>query len=296
MFIRRLVITSTEGVVRDLSFKKGLNLIIDHTPSNEIITGNNVGKTTALKLIDYCLGAKPSIIYSDKENSKESYEEVKKFLEEKEVSISLYLSKTFDSNSDEFVIERNFKSITKKQSLRKINGAIYSSDRDFTNELKRIFFSTTSKGRPTFRELISHNIRYTEERLNNTLKTLGGFGSDIEYQDLYLYLFDCPFNDSFERQSIVEKLKQERSFKEKLEKNQNKSKYEFALELIEAEIEDLNKKKNDLNLNERLEQDLDELDQVKREINSIGTLISTHNLKLNLIHESLEELKKDFLY
>lgn len=294
MFIKRLIITSSEGVVRDLSFKKGLNLIIDHTPSKKIVTGNNVGKTTTLKLIDYCLGAKPNIIYSDKENSKEIYEEVKNFLEEKDVSISLYLSKTLESNSDEVVIERNFKGKTKKQNIRKINGFNFSSDKDFTNELKRIFFNVTSKERPTFRELISHNIRYTEERLNNTLKTLGSYGTDIEYQDLYLYLFNCPFDNSFERQKIVEKLKQERTFKEMLEKNKNKSKYEIALELIESEIDELNKKKNDLNLNKRLEQDLDELDQVKSEINSVSTLISTYNLKSSLIHESLDELQKDF--
>jgi hypothetical protein len=249
MFIRRLVITSSEGIVRDLSFKKGLNLIIDHTPSNEVITGNNVGKTTVLKLVDYCLGAKPNIIYSDKENSNEIYEEVKVFLEEKEVSISLHLSKTFDSTSDEVVIERIFKSKTNKQRIRKINGLVYSSDKDFTNELKRIFFNDSSTSRPNFREIISHNIRYTEERLNNTLKTLGSFYSDIEYQDLYLYLFDCPFDNSFKRQKIIEKLRQERLFKEKLERNQNKSKYEVALELIESDIDDLNKKKNNLNLN-----------------------------------------------
>jgi len=293
MFIRKLLITSSEGVVRDLSFKKGLNLIVDDTPSSEIVTGNNVGKTTALKLIDYCLGAKPDIIYSDKENSKESYDVVKNFLEEKDVRVSLYLSKTFDSDSDEFVIERNFKN-GKKHNIRKINDSMYSSDKDFTNELKNIFFDDPSNGKPTFRELISHNIRYKEEGLNNTLKTLNSFSSDLDYQDLYLYLFNCPFDDSSKRQKIVEKLKQEKSFKDKLERNQNKSKYEIALELIELEIEALNKKKNDLNLNERLEQDLNDLDQVRCEINSVSTLISTCNVKLNLIKESLNVLQQDF--
>ena len=69
MFIKRLIISGNSGIIRDISFKEGLNLIIDETPMNDIkLTGNNVGKTTVLKLIDFCLGAKPQIIYTDTEN------------------------------------------------------------------------------------------------------------------------------------------------------------------------------------------------------------------------------------
>ncbi len=38
---------------------------------------------------------------------------------------------------------------------------------------------------------------------------------------------------------------------------------------------------------------MEELDQVKYEINFVSTLISSYDVKLNLINESLEELKKD---
>lgn len=57
MFIKKLIIEGTSGIIRDIEFKKGLNLILDDTPSDNIrATGNNVGKTTVLKLIDFCLG------------------------------------------------------------------------------------------------------------------------------------------------------------------------------------------------------------------------------------------------
>ena len=57
MFLKKLTISSDGKVVREIPFRKGINLIVDNTGKE--ITGNNVGKTTVLKLIDFCLGGKP---------------------------------------------------------------------------------------------------------------------------------------------------------------------------------------------------------------------------------------------
>ena len=59
MFIKRLAVSSVDGMLRDIEFGPGLNLIVDDTPESaqSTATGNNVGKTTVLRLIDYCLHA-----------------------------------------------------------------------------------------------------------------------------------------------------------------------------------------------------------------------------------------------
>ena len=56
MFLKQLRIESEDGLIRDLNFHQGLNLIVDETPDSNTETGNNVGKTTVLRLIDICLG------------------------------------------------------------------------------------------------------------------------------------------------------------------------------------------------------------------------------------------------
>ena len=62
MFIKRLMIASPDRVIRDMEFKAGLNLIIDNTSiENTRLTGNNVGKTTVLKLIGFRTKAKIKI-------------------------------------------------------------------------------------------------------------------------------------------------------------------------------------------------------------------------------------------
>ena len=97
MFIKKLIISTPSKILRNIEFHKGLNLIVDDTPTiNTQLTGNNVGKTTVLKLVDFCLGGKATEIYTDFEDKKSEYEEVKKFLIEQEVLITLILTEDLD--------------------------------------------------------------------------------------------------------------------------------------------------------------------------------------------------------
>lgn len=49
----------SEEIIREIIFnEKGLSLIIDDTPKDMRESGNSVGKSTAIKIIDLCLGAK----------------------------------------------------------------------------------------------------------------------------------------------------------------------------------------------------------------------------------------------
>ena len=67
MLLKSIVISKIGGeIIRDIFFRDGLNLIVDETPTiSGKETGNNVGKTTVLKLIDFCLGASAKNIYTD---------------------------------------------------------------------------------------------------------------------------------------------------------------------------------------------------------------------------------------
>ena len=292
MFIKKLTITSSKGVIRDLEFKSGLNLIIDNTPTTRAqLTGNNVGKTTVLKLVDFCLGGAPSIIYTDTENKKEVYDLVKNYLINEEVLITLILVEDLnDPNSKEIIIQRNF--LTRKKAIRRINGKDVL-DKDFEDELLKLLIPQQKSEKPTFRQIISHNIRYKDENINNTLKTLDRYTSDVEYETLYLFLLGCTFDDGAKKQALLTKIKQEEMFKERLEKKQTKTAYEIALSMIEDEIAALNEKKSKFNLNENFEDDLEQLNSIKYRINKTSSLISKMNIRKNLIEEAKKELEQN---
>lgn len=288
MFIKSLSIRSGAKVIREIEFHKGLNLIVDESENQ--ITGNSVGKTTVLKLIDFCLGADKKNIYVDPETKRDEYKLVKDFLNEKKVLITLTLTSDFDNeNANEVIIERNFLS-SPKDRVSRVNGQQILAE-NFERELLKVLFPGHLDDKPSFRQIISHNIRYKDENINNTLKTLDRYTSDAEYETLYLFLFGCEFTRGNSKQEILIKIRQEDTYKSRLEKNQTKTAYETALSLINNDIDVLNMRKSSFNLNENLESDLDKLNKVKYDINKLSSIISKLNIRKDLIKEAEAELQ-----
>lgn len=292
MFIKKIIIATPSHIIREIPFHKGLNLVVDESDGQ--VTGNSVGKTTVLKLIDFCLGAKPKIIYEDPENRKEIYSLVKDYLVDNNVSIFLYLSENLDDeNSRTVVIERNF--LARSKIIRKIDGVKYTES-EFEDKLTEMFFPSQVGKKPTFRQIISHNIRYSDLSVSNTLKTLDNYTSDAEYETLYLYLLGCDFSQGSSKQKILQDIHQENVFKNRLEKIQTKSAYEAALAIVETEIDELDRKKASLNINENFERDLNKLNKVRYEINRVSNDLGNLNLRKDLIEETKSELSSTASY
>ena len=288
MFLKSLTISKGASIIRDIEFKKGINLIVDESEGQ--ITGNSVGKTSVLKLIDFCFGANKKIIWEDPENKKEEYKLVKDYLINNEILVTLILTDNFDDGStNEIVIERNFLSKINK-IVRRINGVNYTEE-EFEPKLREIFFPEHLSEMPSLRQIISHNIRYKDLSINNTLKTLDSYTSDAEYETLHLFLLGCLFTKGNNKQEILEKIKQENTFKKRLEKIQTKSAYEATLSLVESEIEELDKRKSSFNINENFQSDLEKLNQLKYNISKVSSEISKLNIRRELIIETKIELE-----
>lgn len=287
MFLKYLIISTPTKIIREIPFHKGLNLIVDE--SEEQITGNNVGKTTVLRLIDFCLGGDAKDIYIDPENKKTEYTLVKDFLIKNKIIITLTLGSEAEGDNEDVIIKRNFLSKPRKEIIREINGEFIAKE-DFANKLSEILLPDLQKDKPTFRQVISHNIRYSDLRISNTLKTLDAYTSDVEYEALYLHLFGCDFISGNDRQQILEKIKTENTYKKRLEKNQSRNEYEVLLEWVNNQIEVLNKKKSELNINENFESDINSLNEVKYSLNSVSSEIASLNLRKNIILDA----KQDF--
>ena len=285
MFIKSLEISTPINIIRKIDFHKGMNLIVDNKIDMKTETGNNVGKTTVLRLIDFCLGGDAKNIYKDPENKHIDYQLVKDFLINNKVEITLTLTKDFES--DNIIIRRNF--LQRKNAIREINGNSIQNT-DFQNVLMHIFFPNLESEKPSFRQIISHNIRYGEQRLINTLKTLDAYTSDAEYETLYLFLFGCQFDEGNERQRLLNDIKIENIFKARLEKNQTKNVYESVLNVINSDIERLNKEKAQLNINPNFEDDLTALNDIKYQINIATTDLTTLNIRKEIIEETLHDI------
>lgn len=288
MYLSKLTISSPGKVIRDIEFHKGLNLIVDETPENTTGTGNNVGKTTVLRLIDYCLGGDVDGIYRNPEDKHESYALVKDFLIGNNVIVTLILVDDLDTPSKKVVIERDFK--TGRSSLIRINGKDVTR-KDFVAELESSIFPEVKTETPSFRQIIAHNIRIDNLRLENTLKTLT-MGKNEEYEALYLFMFGCPNDSAARKTQLAQELDTEKKYKRRMERNRSKNEYKAALSVIESDIEKLVERKDNLNINENLQLDINSLNALRVQINKVTSRTSLLSLRRELINETVESFDK----
>ncbi|MNW47582.1 hypothetical protein D3C74_249170 [compost metagenome] len=291
MHLKELIISSYSEIIRKIEFHLGANLIVDETVGkNDLETGNNVGKTTVLALIDYCLGGDAEQIYIDPETKKE-IEKVKNYLVGNEVLITLVLKENLlDESSNEIVIKRNF--LQRNKKIMSINGVNLPKDKgkDFEKKLDSLLVGEREVLKPSIRQLFAHYIRYQNNKINNTLKILNTFTTNIEYETLHLFMFGLPVSD---RSHLNTKLKSEQEYKKRLEKQCSKTELELQLDIVKNNITVLEKRKNNLNINENYKQELEELNDLKYRVSIVSSRISELSLREQLLIETEAELKSD---
>ena len=290
MFLKSLRIENNFGVVRDIQFHAGLNLIVDETPTDKAqSTGNNVGKTTVLRLIDVCLGGDPKRVYTDPENSKSEYAEVKQFLIDTRVLLTLTLRKSLAHESDEdLVIERNF--LPRNQLIRRINGQAFTEE-DFEQYLRDSMFPNDQARKPTFRQIISHNLRYKEPALSNTLRTLDGYTRKEEYEALYLFLLGSAFDEGDRKQELTTRLRTETVFKQRLEGKQTKAEFEISLALLIDEIKELESRRAVFTQGTEVDSQIERLTEVKYLKGTVASELARARLRRDLVQEAVQDVR-----
>ncbi len=291
MFLKKLTISNDDLIIRDIPFHRGINLIIDETRTEDKTeSGNNVGKTTVLRLIDFCLGGKGKNIYEDSEFKGHTNTAVEKFLTDNNIIIELILKADLEiNNSNEIVIRRNFLKYSDK--IQEINGEKYSND-DFPRKLKELVFNSKEE-KPNFRQIIAKNIRDEKNRLVNTLKVLSPYTSADEYEALFLFWLGIDLDFSSRKQKLLQQKKAEEKIQTRLKKENSLPQINQFLIVSERTIKELEIQKNSFNLNDNYDKDLTRLNLIKSKLNTLSTRLGSLEVRRDLIIESKEDLEKD---
>lgn len=212
--------------IRDVRFReKGVSLILD-SDSKEGKSGNDVGKSTFVKIIDLCLGANnTSIIYKDRETGED--ENVKSFLNARKVRAILSIT---EENGAIHTLERG---LYDKGSLAIDSVPITKLD-DFRTRLRELLFRGVQDIR--LRRLVPFFVRL-EASEGKMFKYLDAFASDIEYREYY----DCLFGVNKGRNRY--RIKKSIQMKEKENREILKSE---KVKTIEELADGIEKKKEEL--------------------------------------------------
>jgi uncharacterized protein YydD (DUF2326 family) len=104
-------------------------------------------------------------------------------------------------------------------------------------------------------------------------------------------LLGCDFSKGDQKQSILLELQQEQKFKSRLLKDQTERSYKIALFLLDEEIDKLNKRKSNLNINENFEADLDAFNGIKYAVSRASADVSKLKLRRATILEAQADLE-----
>lgn len=283
MFLKSLLIKNENQLIREIKFHNGLNLIIDETVGNQQSSGNNVGKTTVLKLIDFCLGSQGKNIYQDSESKQIT--QIRDFLTKNNIIICL----TLDCEGKTIEIRRNF--LTHSQKIQEINGKAYKNLENFNKELASLIFNTKID-KPSFRSIIGKNIRYEKSKLTNVIKIYEHF-TDAQYESLMFFWLGIPLDDGAKKQSLITEIKTEKSLLKNLQNKTSRNKVEQSLIVIERDIDELEKSKGSFNVNDSYKSDLFELNNIKADINAFSTELNKITYRKTLMLESKDMLEKE---
>lgn len=290
MFLKTLIIRNDDTIIREIIFKKGINLIVDETSSaDKKSSGNSVGKTTVLRLIDFCLDGKGDNIYIDPE-FKTRNTVIETFLKDNNIIITLTLIEDIDDESSSIIeISKNF--LLYSDKIQTINGEKYSND-DFSKELKKLIFKTDSK-HPSFKQLKSKNIRDEKHKLINTIRVLApNVVTDVVYENLHLFWLGIDTDQS--KDKLVRDRNLEERFQKRLRKDNNLPQINQSLIIVKKRIEELTAQKDSFNLNEDYEADLFKLHKTHQKMSELSSGISRIALRKELIIESKDNLEKEF--
>lgn len=285
MFLKHLLIKTNDDapiIIRNIPFYKGLNLIIDNTNSNDKLqTGNSVGKTSVLRLIDFCLGAGKDVVYKAERREKVENTVVKNFLEQHKVSIELML----EYKEEKHVFSRSFAEINGENFW--VDGEAVNSESEYKNRIESILYPQKPH-KPSLRQLMSHHIRYQEPGMDSTLKTLHQTTKDSDYEMLYFYMLGINVDTSHDKiAKLKEDLKVEKRQLSKLTESHSRYDLELILESLDKSIKGLEKEKENFGLDKDTINDIRKLDEIKKQINQKSSKIQQLSIRLSVINDSI---------
>lgn len=292
MKIKKLIVRKTqpsEKIIRDITFNlKGLNLIVDNTPEELIESGNSVGKSTTIKIIDLCLGAKSiKELYYDSDTRSEN-KDVKDFLSKYKVQAELIL---IDQKEKTYSIKRDLY----PRGNKYIFDESYNQQ-EFWNELKKLLFNLNEPN-PTFRQLIPKFVRLENTAEDKMIKYLPIMTTSDDYDAIYCFLFQIYTEKLISKKNeLAGKIAECQKTIQALEKSKSITSLSFlkqSLEIIDSDLADLYKKRQKLSYMDSYRDELDTKRKLTVRINNLQEKMQLVDFEIENINKSIKKLSKE---
>lgn len=284
MRLCKLQVIKNNNILREITFKKGLNLIVN-VDSKVARSGNSVGKSTPSRLIDFIFMSSGDDIYTESEFRK-VIPEVAELIDENEIIVELYFV-GFDGK--DHLIGRNLTRIS-KNSLFYINRERVSKASYQELVAQQIFGQREEK--PSIRSLSHKFIRNTNEKMQNTARFLHLNAKPDEYDQLYLFLFGfIGLNLLKEKATLTNQIATKRKHLASYRSPHKESALLKMIKPLEVEESILKLKISEFDFKDAQESSVKELVKIQGEISDLTIVYSELEAKSAYLSKSIDKLR-----
>lgn len=286
MRLNKLIVLKNNAIVREVTFKDGLNLIVNKRTSGKD-SGNSVGKSTLSRVLDYLFMSSGNDIYHDAEFGKDIPEIVSLINDN-------ILRFTLDFNT----VENKKAIVSRTISTDEKNSKYYLSDVEVDKKkyydfiAQAVFGLTTDK--PSLRNVSHKFIRNTNEKMQKTLNFLHANTTSDVYDLLYLFLFGFNGLPLIKKKGEFNKdIKKQRAYLAAYRNPNRETVLSKMIKPLKKEIAEAEKNIKNFDFKDSHDESLKKLSEIQRIISDYSLTYASLNMRVRNIEESILSLKNN---
>lgn len=286
MRLNKLIVLKNNAIVREVTFKDGLNLIVNKRTSGKD-SGNSVGKSTLSRVLDYLFMSSGNDIYHDAEFGKDIPEIVSLINDN-------ILKFTLDFNT----VENKKTIVSRTISTDEKTSKYYLSDVEVDKKqyydfiAQAVFGLTTDK--PSLRNVSHKFIRNTNEKMQKTLNFLHANTTSDVYDLLYLFLFGFNGLPLIKKKGEFNKdMKKQKAYLAAYRNPNRETVLSKMIKPLKKEIAEAEKNIKNFDFKDSHDESLKKLSEIQMVISDYSLTYASLNMRVRNIEESILSLKNN---
>ncbi|EFJ8724299.1 DUF2326 domain-containing protein [Escherichia coli] len=286
MRLNKLIILKNDSLVREVTFKDGLNLIVNKRTSGKD-SGNSVGKSTLSRVLDYLFMSSGHDIYHDAEFGKD-IPEIVSLINNNVLKFSL----DFNTVENKKAVVSRIISIDDKNSKYFLNDVEVDKKQYSEFIAQAVFGLTTDK--PSLRNVSHKFIRNTNDKMQKTLNFLHGNTTPDVYDLLYLFLFGFNGLPLIKKKGDFNKeIKKQKTYLAAYRNPNRETVLAKMIKPLKKEIAEAERNIKNFDFKDSHDESLKKLSEIQKNISDYYLSYASLNMRVRNIEESILSLKNN---
>ena len=288
MRLNKLIILKNDSLVREVTFKDGLNLIVNKRTSGKD-SGNSVGKSTLSRVLDYLFMSSGHDIYHDAEFGKD-IPEIVSLINNNVLKFSL----DFNTVENKKAVISRIISIDDKNSKYFLNDVEVDKKQYSEFIAQAVFGLTTDK--PSLRNVSHKFIRNTNDKMQKTLNFLHGNTTPDVYDLLYLFLFGFNGLPLIKKKGDFNKvIKKQKTYLAAYRNTNRETVLAKMIKPLKKEIAEAERNIKNFDFKDSHDESLKKLSEIQKNISDYSLSYASLNMRVRNIEESILSLKNNII-